>query len=391
MEAVQFDMMKKGPKKRDLDDIQVLGVWNFTIQPETPLVWLRTGPLDRYLLRFAIHCDLPSTAGLIFHAEADGPGIDGVSFWIERRLEASGEMTRRYMLAGEGLESKPLATRRYPDPGGEAIEDIEVLVQGFTAVIFVRNRTVQIRCRTKPSRGSICFYNSTKATDDGLRDERGDVHFSNCRITALRRGPLEVGGLLARRERALEPKPEVEELGALDPLNADGSVVYDDGTKKDVGLHDSVATTAPPESVGGSMHLTKSAAATTTGNFFKSASSLGATRGGFGNTATTRGAFGKRGPASSNSSAMFSGRPGAGPGRLRGCSSDSALRKSGVALCGLSPAAQARGFGGDEWVPLAMNVPKSEQAFVREHAIRPLPASQKNSCQDFIAMPLPEI
>jgi len=376
-------MPGKQPKKRDLDDIQVLGVWNFTIQPETPLVWLRTGPLDRYLLRYAIHCDLPSTAGMIFHAEADGPGIDGVSFWIERRQQPSGEMTRRYMLAGDGLESKPLATRTYPDPGGEAIEDIEVLVQGFTTVIFVRNRQVQIRCRTKASRGSICFYNSTKATEDGLRE---DVHFSNCRITALRRGPLEVGGTLARRERALEPKQEIEEPGALDPLNADGSVVYDDGTKKDGGLHDSVATTAPPDSLGGSMHLTKSAAATTTGNFFKSPSSLGATRGGFRNTATTRGAFGKLGPASSNSSSMFSGRPGAGPGRLRGSLSDSSLRKSGVALCGLSPAAKARGFGGDEWVPLAMNVPKSEQAFVREHAIRPLPASQKNTCQDFIKM-----
>merc|ERR1711924_347963 len=174
---------------------------------------------------------------------------------------------------------------------------------------------VQIRCRTKASRGSICFYNSTKATEDGLRE---DVHFSNCRITALRRGPLEVGGTLARRERALEPKPEVEEAGALDPLNADGSVVYDDGTmKKDLGHHDSVATTAPSESLGGSMQLTKSAAApTTTANFFKPASPPGATRGGFRNTATTRGAFGKLGPSPSSSSAMFSGRPGAA---LEGC------------------------------------------------------------------------
>lgn len=380
MEVLQFDEMPgKQSKKRDLDDIQVLGVWNFTIQPDTPLVWLRTGPLDRYLLRFVIHCDLPSTSGMIFHSEADGPGIDGVSFWIERRQQPDGSMTRRYMLAGDGLESKPLATRTYPDPGGEAIEDVELLVQGFTACIFVRNRQVQIRCRTKASRGSICFYNSTKATEDGLRE---DVHFSNCRITALRRGPLEVGGTLARRERALEPRQE--EPAALDPLNADGSVMYEDEEKKDRGLHDSVATTAAPESLGDSMHLTKSGAATTTANFFKTSSSPGATRGGFRNTATTRGAFGK-GP-SANSSTMFSGRPGAGPGRLRASLSDSALRKSGSALCGLSPAAQGRGFGGDEWVPLAMNPPKSEQAFVREHAIRPLPASRVNACQDFIKM-----
>merc|ERR1719337_431050 len=115
------------------------------------------------------------------------------------------------MLAGDGLESRPLATRRYPDPGGEAVEDVEVLVQGFTTVIFVRNRQVQIRCRTKASRGSICFFNSTKTTEDGLRE---DVHFSNCRITALRRGPLEVSGRLGRRERALEqargPVPQIE-------------------------------------------------------------------------------------------------------------------------------------------------------------------------------------
>jgi len=380
VEVLQFDDMPgKQSKKRDLDDIQVLGVWNFTIQPDTPLVWLRTGPLDRYLLRTVIHCDLPSTSGMIFHSEADGPGIDGVSFWIERRQQPDGSMTRRYMLAGDGLESKPLATRTYPDPGGEAIEDVELLVQGFTAVIFVRNRQVQIRCRTKASRGSICFYNSTKATEDG---EREDVHFSNCRITALRRGPLEVGGVLARRERALEPRQEVEEPGALDPLNADCSIVFGDGDeKKDRGFHDSVATTAG-ESPGASMQLTKSGAATTTGNFFKSSSSPGATRGGL--AKTTRGAFGKATP---NSSAVFSGRQGAGPpGRLRASLSDSALRKSGVALCGLSPAAQGRGFGGDDWIPLAMNPPKSEQAFVREHAIRPLPASRTNACQDFIKM-----
>jgi len=119
-------MPGKKSNKRDLDDIQVLGVWNFTIQPETPLVWLRTGALDRYLLKFQIHSSIPSTAGLIFHSEADGPGSDGVSFWIERRLQ-DGVMTRRYVLAGDGLESKPLATRKYDDPGGECVEDIEVL------------------------------------------------------------------------------------------------------------------------------------------------------------------------------------------------------------------------------------------------------------------------
>jgi len=376
-------MPGRNPKKRDLDDIQVLGVWNFTIQPETPLVWLRTGPLDRYLMRFSITSDLPSTAGMIFHTEADGPGIDGVSFWMERR-EIDGVLTRRYVLAGDGLESRPLATRKYPDPGGEATEDIEVLVQGFTAVVFVRNRQVQIRCRTKPSRGSICFYNSTKVSADGQHE---DVHFSNVRITALRRGPLEVSGLLARRERALNEPPlkETDDAIALDPLQADGSIVFGDGEDKVNGFQDSVATTAGPETPGVSTHMTKSGAATTMGPFFNATAKHGATKPGFRHTSTARGGFGKLGSSTMpNSSAMFSGRSNASPARLRPSLSDSSLRKSGVALCGLSPAAKARGFGGDDWIPLTMNPPKSEQKFVREHAIRP--SASSHACQDFIKM-----
>jgi len=376
-------MPGKKSNKRDLDDIQVLGVWNFTIQPETPLVWLRTGPLDRYLLRFVVHSDMPSTAGMIFHSEADGPGIDGVSFWIERRQGADGEFTRRYVMAGEGLDSRPIASRKYPDTPGEAVEDIEVLVQGFTAVVFVRNRQVQLRCRTKVSRGSICFFNSTKSTDDGLHE---DVHFSNCRITALRRGPLEVGGTLAQREKALadslkEPPPE--EAATLDPLQADGSIVYGDGEmEKGGGFHESVATTAPPDSPGISTHLSKSGAATTTGPFFKAGASPGVTRTGFRHTATTRGAFGKSGsPNLTNSNAMFHGRPGASPARLRPNLSDSALRKSGSALCGLSSASKVRGFG-DDWVPLTMNPPTSQQKFCKDHAIKPSASSK--ACQDFI-------
>lgn len=384
-------MKGKKSQKRDLDDIQVLGVWNFTIQPETPLVWLRTGPLDRYLLRFRLSFDLPSTAGMIFHTEADGPGIDGVSFWIERREGPDGQLTRRYIVAGEGLESKPIATRKYPDTGGEAVEDVEVLVQGFTAVIFVRDRQVQIRCRTKASRGSICFFNSTKATEDGPHD-REDCHFANCRITALRRGPLEIAGTLARRENNLRamnepPPPEIEEtaVSALDPMQADGSIVYGE-EEKGGGFHESIATTAPPDSPGVSTYM-KSGAATTTGPFFKASASPGVTKTGFRHTATTRGAFGKLGNPNQfgqTSSTMFSGRSGAGPARLRSNLSDSALRKSGVALCGLSPAAKARGFGGDEWVPLAFNPPKSEQKFCREHAIKPSASSR--ACQDFIKM-----
>lgn len=319
---------------------------------------------------------------MIFHAEADGPGIEGVSFWMERRIQPDGSLTRRYMLAGDGLESKPLATKQYPDPGGEFSEDIEMLVQGFTFCIFIAGRKIQIKGRTKPSRGSICFYNSTKFIDGSSSE---DVHFSNCRITALRRGPLEVGGTLATREKHLSklsaPKQAAVAETNLDPLNVDQSVVYDDGEKKDnFNFHDSVATTAPPDSPQTSLQLTKSAAANTTGSFFKM-SSPGVTRGGpgqFGNT--TRTGFGNKFGASNT---IFSGRGGPGAGRLRPSMSDGALRKSGSALCGVSPATQARGFGGD-WIPLAAPPPNSEQQFVRNHAIKPLPPGRKNACRDVI-------
>jgi len=364
-------MAGKKTNKRDLDDIQVLGAWNFTIQPETPLVWLRTGPLDRYLMKFSIHSNCPSTAGMIFHAEADGPGIDGVSFWMERRI-VDGVCTRRYVLAGDGLESRALATKKYPDPGGEASEEIELLVQGFTTVFFVRNRTVQIRCRTKASRGSISFFNSTKPDPEIDDADKEDAHFSDCRITALRRGPLEVSGLLARREVGLKksvnkPPPQEEDEGALDPLQVDNSLVYEGREKDDIGYHESMATTAPSDSAGNSIRLTKA--------------SLGATRGGFRNTT------GQLRMKSGNDSMMFSGRAKAGQNKMGRSISDGALRKGGAALCGLSPASKMRGFsGGGEWVALTGGLPTSEQQFAKEFAIRPLPAGQKNACQDFIKM-----
>merc|ERR1740117_2480685 len=102
--------MVRGQDRNGLEDVQVLGEWNFTLQGDTPLYWLRCGQLDRYLLRFTVHSPCPSTCGIVFHAEADGPGTDGTSFWIERRKTATGG-TRRYILSGEGLDSKPIVTR----------------------------------------------------------------------------------------------------------------------------------------------------------------------------------------------------------------------------------------------------------------------------------------
>merc|ERR1711972_1171646 len=60
----------------------------------------------------------------------------------------------------------------------------------------MQNRKVQFRFRTKSGRGSLAFFNTTNGIND-------DVHFADVRITALRRGPLEITGTLGRRELAM--------------------------------------------------------------------------------------------------------------------------------------------------------------------------------------------
>lgn len=210
--------MKGMSRDRNLDDVQILGIWNFTLQADTPVYWIKSGSLDRYLLSFKVRSPIPSTCGLVMHAEADGTGTDGASFWIERRGgQGDKEALRRYVLAGDGLESKPVVTRSYPDPGSEFTEDVEVLMQGYSGAILLQNRQVQIRFRTKKGSGSIGFYNATKGDTD-------DVSFAGVRITALRRGPMEVAGVLGRRERAMLRAPmNDEERDAADSEYGVGS------------------------------------------------------------------------------------------------------------------------------------------------------------------------
>merc|ERR1719436_2081472 len=113
-------------------------------------------------MKFKVHMPCPSTCGFVFHAEADGTGSDGVSFWCERRPGSNAESqgSRRYMLAGEGLESNPIATRAYPDPGGDFAEEVELLVQGHAGAVFLQNKKIKLNFRTKPGKGSLAFYNS---------------------------------------------------------------------------------------------------------------------------------------------------------------------------------------------------------------------------------------
>lgn len=350
-----------------LDDVQVMGLWNFTLQADTPLFWLRTGLLDRYLLTFRLHTHSPATGGLMFHAEADGPGTDGVSFWMERRLGKDGEPgTKRYLMAGDGMDTKPVVTRKFPDAAGEDIEDVEVLVQGYQACVLLQNRRVQIRCRTKTARGSIAFFNSTQAAEEGGPD---DFHFSGVRVTALRRGPLEVDGMLGRRERALLEPPQQEDQEDVD---ADDAMLGADSTK--VGGHTaSFASTAIPDSPAMSQ-FTRTMGTT----LYKTASPKG-----FRKTAPG----GKQSQRSSSSATRWSGENlAATQPRLRHNVSDSALRSSGVALCGLSPASKMRGSSG-QWVPLALNPAASQQQFLRDAAKGKKPVrNPSNACQDFIPM-----
>eukprot|EP00913_Durusdinium_trenchii_P027967 g26222.t2 len=195
-----------------LDDVQVLGAWNFTLQADTPLYWLRCGRLDKYLMKFTVHAPCPCTCGIVLHAEADFGGTDGASFWVERRKSEDGQGTKRYLLSGDGLDSRPIVTKQYPDSDSDSKEEIEVLMQGlaraggdgrfwgvvsgYNGVIMVQNRKVHLKFKCRRNKGSIAFYNSTQS-------DRDDVHFADVRITAIQRGPMEVAGWLGQRERQL--------------------------------------------------------------------------------------------------------------------------------------------------------------------------------------------
>lgn len=190
--------------------VQVLGPWNFTLQVDTPLYWLRCGALDHYLMRTRVRSPCPSTAGVVIHSEADSSGMEGVSFWMERMPEG-----KRYYLAGADLDSSPVVTRLYPDSGVEATEDFEVMMQGVNGCIFLRNRQVKIKFQLRRVKGSLAFYNTSKG-------ETSEVHFSNVQVINLSKSTPELTGMLASREKAVmemdkEPKqmPQTEDFGGI--------------------------------------------------------------------------------------------------------------------------------------------------------------------------------
>lgn len=207
--------------------VQVLGPWNFTLQVDTPLYWLRCGALDHYLMKARVRSPCPSTLGVVIHSEADSSGMEGVSFWMERTPDG-----KRYFLAGADLDTSPVVTRSYPDTGLEAIEDFEIMMQGVNGVIFLRERSIKIKFTLRRNKGSLAFYNTSKG-------EASEVHFSNVQITNLSKAAPELSGMLASREKAVlemdkEPLqlPKNEEFTGIREEGELEAPAYDDGPQE---------------------------------------------------------------------------------------------------------------------------------------------------------------
>eukprot|EP00930_Biecheleria_cincta_P021648 TRINITY_DN15985_c0_g1_i1.p1 TRINITY_DN15985_c0_g1~~TRINITY_DN15985_c0_g1_i1.p1 ORF type:complete len:360 (+),score=62.83 TRINITY_DN15985_c0_g1_i1:93-1172(+) len=342
-----------------LDDIQVMGSWNFTLQADTPLYWLRCGRLDKYLLKFKVHSPCPSTCGLVLHAEADFGGTDGTSFWIERRRGVDGQgPTKRYLLSGEGLESRPIVTRFYPDDGKDQEDEIEVLMQGYSGCVLVQNRKVQLKFRCKHDKGSIAFYNSTQA-------ERDDIHFSDVRITAMRRGPMEIGGTMGRRERSMLGFDRLaQESTAVEDEDFVGSRIDDKHQHHESGIGQSSS------SVSFSQAGQRSAADFSHARSQQQSSSSWSVG---------------SGPAKAAPARQFSRTHHGSSGVLQRTASEGLLRKTMGGPTPFKPSSTLGGKGG-KWVAVALNAPASEKQLIRSSM--PMKAPSRASCQDFIAMPV---
>jgi len=244
------------------------------------------------------------------------------------------------------LESRPIVTRYFPDDGRDQEDEIEILMQGYSGCIMLQNRKVTLKFRCKHDKGSIAFYNSTQA-------ERDDVHFSDVRITAMRRGPMEIGGTLGRRERSM--------LG-FDSMTQESTAVEDEdfiGTRLDDNRDPGVAQSSSSFSQQG-----QSASRLQPQSSTWSASS---------------GAV-KAAPAR-----QFSRSHHGSSGILQRTASEGMLRKT---TGGQRPfkASSTLGGKGGKWVPVALNAPASERSLIR--GSMPTKAPTRTSCQDFIAMPL---
>mmetsp|Transcript_59953 Transcript_59953/g.111149 ORF Transcript_59953/g.111149 Transcript_59953/m.111149 type:complete len:358 (-) Transcript_59953:79-1152(-) len=343
-----------------LDDVQVMGMWNFTLQAETPLYWLRTGSLERYLLTFSLHTSFPCTAGIALHSEADGSGIDGVSFWVERSCRG-GRNEKRYCLAGEGLESAPVITRPFEDSTKDLVEDVEILVQGCQGSIFLHNRKVHIRFRSKTGRGSIAFYNTSQG------EEPPDVHFSGVRVTALRRGPLEVGGVLGRREQDLHQEAISSTVAALDMDRSGADAV----PLVHFGEEEIAQSYFSPQASPQAQAAPRSPVAS-------HSSYRGGTWPGFRDTLTQ--------PVHTSQHLVARQKQRQPPpkARMRTSASTGVLGRSGGSLVGGATVTSTGTTAKQSWVPLATNAPASEMELLKSQTSKP--RQTEEACRDFIAL-----
>lgn len=382
-----------------LQDVQVCGQWNFTLQADTPIHWLRSGCLEFYLLRFRVHSMRPSTWGVVLHGEADGEGTDGVTFYVERRLAygkaaaAAGQGFKRYVLTGEGLDSRPVVSNQYPDGGGELVEDFEVLLQGHSGVVFIQNRKIQLNFKTRRGKGSVGFFNTTRADDD-------NIHFAKVWLTAVRRGPMECAGTLGRRVQHFEtppkPKPvllageaaegeEIQRDHAGEAAAATQIEAVEDALR-DRGESLPVMKERPPLNIssgqGGRLAADDQTVTARTGWRAAASRSRQAQA-----SQTFSGAEGMRSPA--NSTGRRGGNLQLSP-QLRASASEGVLRKTPAAPPGAaftrSGSLSGKQTQSGTWRACASSVPAGEQQFMKDVFWRELSKQKPGACQDFIPM-----
>eukprot|EP00392_Amoebophrya_sp_AT5.2_P009193 g9221.t1 len=203
------------------DPVRNLGPWSFTIQQETPVHWLRSGPLESYLLKCEVevnHVDgaLVST-GVLLHSGDDILG--GGSVWMEIK-----DGRKVYCLGGNDLASKPIVTQGYPvhtvvrNGRNVIIEEWEFLMQGYTGCAFFDGRRIRIKFSLKRGKGSIAFFNSSKSPvwENGEAFDQlfsgMDVLFRNIRLTVVAK-KVELDSFLKDPQvKVTEPAKKVKEL-----------------------------------------------------------------------------------------------------------------------------------------------------------------------------------
>ncbi|KAF4650207.1 hypothetical protein FOL46_001130, partial [Perkinsus olseni] len=120
------------PKHSDniVEEACVLGAWNITLQPDTPVYWLKCPDLKQYLVKFRV------LARHEFAKRLKSAGVRGLAVWVE----STGSSGRVYRLGGRDLTCKPLKTSVCLSESGVLDEQWEILIQGNKGVAFLDDR-----------------------------------------------------------------------------------------------------------------------------------------------------------------------------------------------------------------------------------------------------------